>query len=141
MPRKFRIVDKDSFRKAKMFYRNTTQKEPKQPPVFLNLDEYEALRLSYYRKLPQKECAQQFNISQPTYSRILKAGVEKLVSALVEGRDFEIVGGQVSYEWEGFGCWDCDHEWTSLKVPSQCPKCESRKIFPLHKLVSFFPKE
>ncbi len=138
MPRKFRIVDKDSFRKAKMFYQNTTQKDPRQPPVYLNLDEYEALRLSYYRKLPQKECAQQFNISQPTYSRILKAGIEKLVSALVEGRDFEIVGGRVSYEWEGFGCWDCDHEWTFPETPSRCPECESQKIFPLKKLVSFY---
>ena len=120
-----------------MRYRNIGQKDPKKEPVYLNLDEYEALRLSYYKKSPQKECAQQFNISQPTYSRILKAGIEKLVAALVEGRDFEIVGGRVSYEWEGFGCWDCDHEWTSLKVPSQCPECESQAIFPLNKLVSF----
>jgi predicted DNA-binding protein (UPF0251 family) len=134
-------VDKKSFGKAKMFYRNITQEDPRKEPIYLNLDEYEALRLSYYRKIPQKECAEQFNISQPTYSRILKAGIEKLVSALVEGRDFEIVGGRVSYEWEGFGCWDCDHEWTFHKPPSKCPECKSRIIFPLHKLVSFISEK
>ena len=141
MAKKIRYVSPESFKKKKMRYNfiNSDKKHGISKPVDMSLEEYEALRLSYYQKLDQIECAQHLSESQPTYSRILKSAIEKLTTALVEGRDFEIIGGNVlSKEWIGFGCWDCDYEWKSEQKPVKCPKCGSKIIFPLKKIVTYW---
>ncbi|RLD75275.1 MAG: hypothetical protein DRJ07_18375 [Bacteroidetes bacterium] len=137
-PRKLlRNVDKESLSKIKLRYNNITKDKPDSAPIILNLEEYEALRLNVYRGLPQGQCANELNISQPTFSRILSSGIKKLVGAIVEENDFEIVGGNITYkDWEGWGCWDCDHEWQDESP--KCPKCGSSKIFILKKLMTSY---
>jgi len=139
-PRKLlRYVDKESLSKIKLRYNNINKDKPDSAPVILNLEEYEALRLNVYRGLPQGQCANELNISQPTFSRILSSSIKKLVGAIVEEKDFEIVGGNITYkDWGGWGCWDCDHEWQDDPVENICPECGSSKIFRLKKLVTSY---
>ncbi len=140
MPKKLlRIIDPASFLKSKISYRNNQRKIADPSPIIINLEEYEALRLYYYTKLPQSECAAKISVSQPTFSRILRAGLEKLTQALVEDKDFEIIGGHVSYEdWFGWACWECDNEWQTESIPKFCPKCQSSKVYKLKKMVTHF---
>ncbi|MHA1474166.1 MAG: DUF134 domain-containing protein [Promethearchaeota archaeon] len=139
-PRKLlRNVDKESLSKIKLRYNNISKNRPDSAPVILNLEEYEALRLNVYRGLPQGQCAIELNISQPTFSRILSSGIKKLVGAIVEEKDFEIVGGNITYkDWGGWSCWDCDHEWQDDPVEKICPECGSSTIFRLKKLVTSY---
>ncbi|WP_457557065.1 DUF134 domain-containing protein [Candidatus Harpocratesius sp.] len=140
MPRKLlRMIDAESFHKVKIHYKNLERQEEDNDPIILNLEEYEAIRLYYYQKLDQSECANKLNVSQPTFSRILRAGLEKIAQALVEDKDFKIIGGNVFYEdWFGFGCWICDYEWQTSNNFTQCPKCGSKSIYKLKKIVTHF---
>ena len=96
----------------------------------MNLEEFEALRLYYYKDLPQNKCSEELNVSQPTFSRILRSACKNLVKAIVEGRDFKILGGNVGYkEWVGWCCWDCLNEWKAEEKPKKCPNCGSNKVF------------
>jgi predicted DNA-binding protein (UPF0251 family) len=54
--------------------------------VDLDLDELEALRLADFDGLPQKEAASRMEISQPTFSRILANGRNKVAASLTQGR-------------------------------------------------------
>ncbi len=139
-PRKLiRYIEKESFNKSKIYYQKTVERPPESDPITVDIEEYEALRLYHYKHLSQLECATNLNISQPTFSRILRSASDKLVKALVEERDFEILGGNVSYkEWMGWGCFSCDHEWKSQTTPKMCPKCHKQSIFKVKKLASFF---
>ncbi len=117
-------------------YQNADRTSPDESPVMISLEEFEALRLYYYKGLPQNDCKDRLNISQPTFSRILRSANAELVKALVEGRDFQIMGGNVGYkEWVGWSCWDCDSEWKTDVKPEKCPECNSSKVFQLKNLV------
>lgn len=139
--------DRDLFQKQNLFYRNVRNEKDVDQPITITLEEYSALRLNNYihkdvKKGRQALCAQEFNVSQPTFSRILKSGTEKLVQALVEERNFQIAGGNIGYKLNGWGCWNCN--WESeieerddpLPKPVQCPKCRSKKLFQLKKIVT-----
>ena len=133
-----RNVDKESLSKIKLRYNNISKEKPDSSPIILNLEEYEALRLNVYRGLSQGQCANELNISQPTFSRILSSGIKKLVRTIVEEKDFEIVGGNITYkDWGGWACWDCDLEWQE-DVENKCPECGSSNIFRLKKLVTSY---
>jgi predicted DNA-binding protein (UPF0251 family) len=54
--------------------------------VDLDLDELEALRLADLDGLPQKDAAARMEISQPTFSRILATGRNKVAICLTQGR-------------------------------------------------------
>lgn len=142
-PRKsIKYIEKESFKKSKIYYQKTEQKPKDSAPIALNLEEYEALRLYHYKHLSQGLCAKNLNISQPTFSRILRSAIDKLVKALVEESDFEILGGNVVYkEWIGWGCFTCDHEWNTSQDLKKCPKCDSDIIYKLKKLASYFSEQ
>ena len=81
-------------------------------------------------------CAKQLNVSQPTFSRILKKGLERLIDAIVEKRTFTISGGENLFqkEWKGWGCWECSNEWQQNDKPEKCPNCGSTRIFTLKRM-------
>ncbi len=56
----------------------------------LNISEFEAIRLIDFEKIPQKSAATEMQISQPTFSRILKIGREKIADALINGKAIRI---------------------------------------------------
>lgn len=58
--------------------------------IELTLEEFEAIRLIDYKKIPQEEASKKMHISQPTFSRILTKGRNKMAEGIVEGKTIKI---------------------------------------------------
>ena len=58
--------------------------------VELSLAEFEAIRLVDLNQTPQSQAAEDMNISQPTLSRILSTGRNKVADALINGKAIRI---------------------------------------------------
>ena len=58
--------------------------------VELSLSEAEAIRLFDVKQLEQKNCAEQMEVSQPTFSRILDSARKKIADALINGKAIKI---------------------------------------------------
>ncbi|MDB4349682.1 DUF134 domain-containing protein [Omnitrophica bacterium] len=56
----------------------------------IELDQYEAMRLADFIGLSQKEAAKSMNISQQTYSRVLKRARKALIEGIVLGHIISI---------------------------------------------------
>jgi len=61
--------------------------------VYLTLDEFEAIRLSYLEGLRQEDAAKRMKISRPTFSRIETSAHKKIADALVNIKAIRIEGG------------------------------------------------
>ncbi len=61
--------------------------------VILNLDEFEAMRLSYLKGYDQARIARQMKIHQSTISRILASANKKVTDALVNIKSIRIEKG------------------------------------------------
>ncbi len=61
--------------------------------VVLTVEELEALKLKDVNDLEQVNCAEQMNISQPTFHRILDSARKKVADAIVNGKAIRIEGG------------------------------------------------
>ncbi len=59
----------------------------------LSLEEIEAIRLRDLERLEQVECAQEMNISRPTYQRVLASARRKIADSLLSGKALRIEGG------------------------------------------------
>ncbi len=58
--------------------------------VVLEMDEFESIRLIDLEGIEQTEAGEKMNISQPTLSRLLKAGRKKIADALINGKAIRI---------------------------------------------------
>jgi predicted DNA-binding protein (UPF0251 family) len=88
-PKKYRIVSQDP--KIAQF---SPRGRPGRPDeAGLTMDGYEAIRLSDYLGLGQKEAARHMRISQQTFSRILKKARQAVSDGLVNGKIIKIQGG------------------------------------------------
>lgn len=63
--------------------------------IVMSLDEYEAIRLIDYENLMQEEAAQRMNVARTTTQAIYTTARKKIASALVEGLDIVIEGGDI----------------------------------------------
>ena len=105
--------------------------------IGLTLAEFEAMRLKHYISLDQKKSADNMNVSQPTFSRILEKAHKKVTQALIEGKDIRVYGGNINFKkgFNGYGCLNCDEEWedrlASKERKAICPKCNSKKVYYL----------
>lgn len=89
-PKKYRIVRADP--KISQF---SPRGKPGRPDeVELTTDEFEAIRLADYIGLSQKEAAESMQISQQTFSRILKRARKVVADGLIRGTTIKIQGGQ-----------------------------------------------
>ncbi len=61
--------------------------------VYLNLDEFEAIRLACLEGLKQADAARLMKISRPTFSRILTSAQKKIADGLVNIKSIRIEGG------------------------------------------------
>jgi len=61
--------------------------------VSLNLDEFEAVRLSCLEGLKQEDAAKKMKVSRPTFSRIETSAHKKIADALVNIKIIKIGGG------------------------------------------------
>jgi predicted DNA-binding protein (UPF0251 family) len=59
----------------------------------LTVEEYEAIRLKDLEGLDQGKAAEQMNISQPTFHRLLLSARKKITDAIVNGKAIKIEGG------------------------------------------------
>lgn len=62
-------------------------------PVFLTMDEFEAIRLIDSEKQTHEQCAKQMEISRSTATEIYESARTKLADCLVKGRPLVIEGG------------------------------------------------
>jgi predicted DNA-binding protein (UPF0251 family) len=58
--------------------------------VFINLDEFEALRLVDYEELSQIEAAEEMQVSRATVQRLLTSGRKKFIDVLLGNKALEI---------------------------------------------------
>jgi len=88
-PKKYRIVRLDP--RISSF---SPRGRPGRPDeTELSMDQFEAIRLSDYMGLSQKEAASSMHISQQTFSRILKLARKNISIGLVRGQAIKIQGG------------------------------------------------
>jgi predicted DNA-binding protein (UPF0251 family) len=100
--------------------------------VVLNMEEYEAIRLSDYLNLTQLEASRLLNVSRPTYTRIYDAARKKVARAFVENLGLLIRGGQVVFHDRWFACGDCESVFKlKTEQPAEsvaCPVCQSSSV-------------
>ena len=89
-PKKKRIVKKEP-----IIYRFSPRGKAGRPDeVDLAMDEFEALRLADYLGMSQRKAARSMNVSQQTFSRILKRARRIIADVLVNGKIIKILGTQ-----------------------------------------------
>lgn len=101
----------------------------------LLLEEYEAIRLKDLEGLEQEVCAEQMQISRPTFQRILTIAHQKVANSLINGKGIRIAGGNATRGVCPVRCLDCGHVWedrietlTLEKTSYNCPVCHSNRI-------------
>ncbi|MEA3230116.1 MAG: DUF134 domain-containing protein [archaeon] len=113
----------------------------------LNIDEFEAVRLKDLLDMEQGSAAEEMNISQPTFHRLILSARKKIADAIINAKAIKIEGGNFKIaETEGrmgrgmgFGshaincvCPNCRYgEEKIIGVPcasKKCPKCGTLMI-------------
>ena len=97
--------------------------------VFMEMDEYEAIKLCDFEGLNQEEAASVMGVSRPTLTRIYASARKKIASVLVENRPLLIQGGKVSFDDKWFRCDSCNTVYNDVThgLDIKCPKCGSVK--------------
>ena len=80
--------------------------------VILNVDEFEAIRLTDLEGLYQEQAAEKMNVSRQTFGRIIDSAHKKVADVLVGGKALKIEGGDFELDsLRKFRCYDCQHSW------------------------------
>ena len=58
--------------------------------IVLTSDEFEAINLIDFKKIPQIQAGQKMNISQPTLSRTLQSARNKIADSIINGKAIKI---------------------------------------------------
>ncbi|MBN2453839.1 MAG: DUF134 domain-containing protein [Candidatus Omnitrophica bacterium] len=64
----------------------------------IKLDEFEAIKITDYMGLNQREASKHMGISQQTFSRVLRSGRKCLAEALINGEIIKVHGGVFKVE-------------------------------------------
>ncbi len=59
----------------------------------ISISEFEAIRLKDYNGVEQGVAAEQMNISQPTFHRLIVSARKKIADAIINGKAIKIEGG------------------------------------------------
>jgi predicted DNA-binding protein (UPF0251 family) len=91
--------------------------------ILITVDEFEAIRLSDFKGMNQREASTVMHVSQPTFNRILSSARNKIARGLVEGSVLRIEGGNyVLGDGSGFlKCMSCEARVDPES--KSCPKC------------------
>jgi uncharacterized protein len=99
--------------------------------VSILFEEYEALRLCDYDMYNHHQASLLMGVSRPTFTRIYASARQKVVLAIVEGRQISIEGGKVYFDSDWYKCFGCgcyfNHPDKENKIEA-CPLCGSSKI-------------
>lgn len=93
--------------------------------IYLNYDEYEAIKLLDYEDLKQEEVAQIMDVSRPTLTRIYESARRKMANALVRDTNIEISGGNVEVHESWHYCNNCHITFNIYDSNAFCPLCKS----------------
>ena len=98
--------------------------------IELTLDEFEAIRLADYKQFDHAEAAENMGISRPTFSRLIEKARNKVASALIEGKELLIIGGNVNFINTLHHCRDCGEliQKPFGETIDDCPDCGSQNI-------------
>lgn len=100
-------------------------------PVTILFEEYEALRLCDYDMYNHHQASVLMGVSRPTFTRIYASARQKVVLAIVEGRQISIEGGKVYFDSDWYNCSDCgcyfNHPDKENKI-EKCPLCGGNHI-------------
>jgi predicted DNA-binding protein (UPF0251 family) len=101
----------------------------------LLIEEYEAIRLKDLEGLEQEACADQMQVSRPTFQRILISARQKVADSLIHGKGIRIAGGNYTRNICPVLCLDCGQRWdesleilTARQADYTCPHCQSSRI-------------
>jgi uncharacterized protein len=78
------------------------------PPIIMNFEEYEAIRLSDFEMLGHVEASIIMEVSRPTYTRIYESARRKVAMAFVTGSPILFEGGKVFFNSEWYKCANCE---------------------------------
>lgn len=95
-----------------------------QETIFLNYDEYEAIKLLDYENMKQEEVAKLMDVSRPTLTRIYESARRKMANALVKNTHIEISGGNVEVHESWHFCHNCHITFNLYDGPVFCPLCK-----------------
>lgn len=99
--------------------------------VFLQFEEYEAIRLCDYKGLNHYEASLQMDVSRPTLTRIYARARQKVASAMVEGKQIIIEGGKVYFDSEWYACAACGCYFNhpdKRQIVESCALCGSQDV-------------
>ncbi len=116
--------------------------EGKLPEIVVSIDEYEAIRLLDHENLTQLQAAKLMQISRPTLTRIYDSARRKFATAIVEGANLLIEGGDIKLREHIFWCEDCgEFSETGEKYLFHCPACEGPHIVTLDECYQYQCKQ
>ena len=98
--------------------------------TYLELDEFEALRLADYLKMDQQEASEEMGISRPTFTRLLESAHYKMAEFLVNGHHLHIGGGSIHFNTNILSCNSCGHMF-NIPIKNDmhsCPECGSDNL-------------
>lgn len=99
--------------------------------IFLQLEEYEAIRLCDHEMLNHNQASVIMNVSRPTLTRIYSRARQKLAEALVLGKQIIIEGGKIYFDSEWYSCKMCGSYFNNPEKQNEikaCPLCLSNNI-------------
>jgi len=101
--------------------------------LFLELDEFEAIRLADYEGMDHNEAALEMEISRSTFTRLIESARKKMSQFLIEGKHLRIEGGNIHFHGNVIRCRDCNHMFnigfdTDINT---CPACGSANLVDL----------
>jgi predicted DNA-binding protein (UPF0251 family) len=99
--------------------------------VFLNIEEYESLRLCDFEMLNHHQASVIMDVSRPTLTRIYAKARQKIAEALVLGKQIIIEGGKIYFDSEWFSCKSCGCFFNNPEKQEEikaCPLCSSSDI-------------
>jgi LSD1 subclass zinc finger protein len=99
----------------------------------LELDEYEAIRLSDYEGLDHVRAAARMGISRSTFSRLVETARKKVARFLVDGEVLQIAGGRIHFRDNILKCSECGKMFGVPIGASvvKCPVCGSSELVNL----------
>ena len=99
--------------------------------IFLQFEEYEALRLCDHEMLNHCQASAIMNVSRPTLTRIYAKARQKIAEAFVMGKQIIIEGGKIYFDSEWFTCRSCGCFFSNPEKQVrivECPLCSSPDI-------------
>jgi predicted DNA-binding protein (UPF0251 family) len=96
--------------------------------IFLNIEEYEAIRLCDHEMLSHHEASVIMSVSRPTLTRIYLKARQKIAEAFVLGKQIIIEGGKIYFDSDWYSCQSCGCYFNNPDKQEEiaaCPLCGS----------------